>query len=134
MTAHAFTRREIAIIRRDYPNVECAAIAAALGRPKASIYCKAKQLGLRKSDAFIQAHRYSSSNQPTSRGTPARRVYGGTARGSEAKNAKLDERAVPLIRELNAAGISTRLLARGFDVTHCAIWQAVNYYTWNHVR
>lgn len=64
----------------------------------------------------------------------ARRTYHGKYRGSDTKNAKLTEQIVPVIRELHAAGISLRYLSRGFGVHHTAIWQAVNYYTWNHVR
>jgi DNA invertase Pin-like site-specific DNA recombinase len=63
-----------------------------------------------------------------------RRTYNGKYRGTETKNAKLTESVIPVIRELNAAGITTRELGKAFGVHHTAIWQAVNYYTWNHVR
>lgn len=63
-----------------------------------------------------------------------RRLYKGAYRGSETKNSKLNERVVPVIRERHAAGESTRQLGKEFGVNHTAIWQAVNFYTWNHVR
>ena len=55
-------------------------------------------------------------------------------RGSITHKAKLTEKLIPVIRDLHAAGITTRELGRAFGVHHTAIWQAVNYYTWNHVR
>lgn len=69
-------------------------------------------------------------------------------KGSALPQAKLTERVIPLVRELHAAGISTRRLGRGLDVDHTAIWLAVSAYpvlrvdgsvehryrTWDHVR
>lgn len=46
-------------------------------------------------------------------------------RGSTLPQSKLTERLVPVIRELHAAGITTRRLGRGMGVNHTAIWQAV---------
>lgn len=69
-------------------------------------------------------------------------------RGTALPQSKLTERLVPVLRELHAAGVSTRQLRRGLGVNHTAIWQAVRtfevmradgqverrFYTWDHVR
>lgn len=68
--------------------------------------------------------------------------------GSALPQSKLTERLIPVIRELHAAGITTRRLGRGMGVNHTAIWQVVTavpvmdarglverrYLTWDHVR
>jgi hypothetical protein len=48
-----WTKREIAIIRRDYPNKATKLIAAALKRPLSGIYKAAESLGVKKSAAFL---------------------------------------------------------------------------------
>ena len=70
------------------------------------------------------------------------------SRGTALPQSKLTERLVPVIRDLHAAGVTTRQLGRGLGVNHTAIWQAVTsvlvtdasgrigrrYLTWDHVR
>lgn len=71
-----------------------------------------------------------------------------TIRGTALPQSKLTERLIPVIRELHAAGITTRRLGRALGMHHTAIWQAVTsvpvmdvrgqverrYLTWDHVR
>lgn len=69
-------------------------------------------------------------------------------KGSALPQSKLNERLIPVVRELHAAGITTRRLGRGLGVNHTTVWLAVRshpvlradghverrYYTWDHVR
>lgn len=52
MNGRAWTKREIATVRRDYPNLPTAQIAATLDRPMSGVYRCAYALGLEKSAAF----------------------------------------------------------------------------------
>lgn len=53
MNGRAWTKREIAIIRRDYPNKATKLIAAALKRPLCGVYRTANALGVKKSAKFL---------------------------------------------------------------------------------
>lgn len=69
-------------------------------------------------------------------------------KGSALPQSKLTERLIPVVRELHAAGITTRQLGRGLGVNHTTVWLAVRtfptlradgqverrYHTWDHVR
>jgi hypothetical protein len=48
-----WTKREIAIIRRDYPHKATKIIAADLGRPLSGVYKAANDLGVKKSATFL---------------------------------------------------------------------------------
>lgn len=53
MNGRPWTKREIAIIRRDYPHKQTKLIAAALKRPLSGVYKTANDLGVKKSAAFL---------------------------------------------------------------------------------
>ena len=53
MNGRAWTKREIAIIRRDYPHKATKVVAAALDRPLSGVYRTANSLGVKKSAAFL---------------------------------------------------------------------------------
>jgi hypothetical protein len=53
MNGRPWTKREIAIIRRDYPRKVTKIIAADLGRPLSGVYKTANDLGVKKSVAFL---------------------------------------------------------------------------------
>jgi hypothetical protein len=48
-----WTKREIAVIRRDYPHKATKLIAEALGRPLCGVYRTANVLGIKKSETFL---------------------------------------------------------------------------------
>lgn len=50
---HRWTKRELVVLRREYPHKATRAIARNLGLPLASVYAKANNIGLRKSAKFL---------------------------------------------------------------------------------
>lgn len=50
---HCWTKRQIAVLRREYPHKATKLIAAKLGLPLANVYAKANHMGLRKSAKFL---------------------------------------------------------------------------------
>ena len=55
MSGRPWTRAEIAILRRDYPHVECRFIAWKLKRSIRSLWIKSATLGLKKTHEFLSA-------------------------------------------------------------------------------
>jgi DNA invertase Pin-like site-specific DNA recombinase len=55
------------------------------------------------------------------------------SRGETHHKAKLTEEDIPMIRQLHKEGMSTRELARKFDVTQRAIYQVVAFISWRHI-
>ncbi len=53
--------------------------------------------------------------------------------GEKHHKAKLTEQDVRIIRFLHDDGMSTRELARKFDVTQRAIYQVVAFISWRHI-
>lgn len=53
MTDHRkWTPQQLAGLRKLYPDMKAAAVAQAIGRPEKSVYAKARELGIGKSEAF----------------------------------------------------------------------------------
>ena len=55
-------------------------------------------------------------------------------RGTDLPQARLDEPTVALLRKRNASGESVLSLHREIGLSYGAIWKAVNFDTWRHVR
>jgi hypothetical protein len=53
MNGRAWTKREIALIRRDYPHKATKVVATALNRPLSGVYRTANLLGVKKSAKFL---------------------------------------------------------------------------------
>ena len=53
MNGRGWTKREVAMIRRDYPNKAAKVIAATLKRPLSGVYRMANALGVKKSAKFL---------------------------------------------------------------------------------
>jgi hypothetical protein len=83
MIGRPWSKREIDVVRRDYPNKATKLIAAALERTPSRVYQIAYKLGLKKSDAFLasaesgrltklsvagRAYRYPKGNIPANKG------------------------------------------------------------------
>jgi hypothetical protein len=58
VNGRAWTKRETAVIRRDYPHKATKLIAAVLKRPLSGIYKAAESLGVKKSAAFAKERDY----------------------------------------------------------------------------
>jgi len=54
-TRRLWTRKEVRVLERDYPDTPTEALAERFGRPVRQVYAKAYALGLRKSRAFMQS-------------------------------------------------------------------------------
>lgn len=83
MNGRVWTKREIAIIRRDYPDKATKLVAAALKRPLSGVYRIANSFGVKKSARFLAstesgrltkltasgaAHRFKKGNVPANKG------------------------------------------------------------------
>jgi DNA invertase Pin-like site-specific DNA recombinase len=53
--------------------------------------------------------------------------------GSRHHLAKLAEGDIPVIRQLHREGVSTRAIARKYEVSQRAIYQVVAHISWRHV-
>jgi hypothetical protein len=72
MSGRPWTKREIAIIRRDYPHKVTKGIAAALGRPLSGVYKTANDFGVKKSAAFLASSEFGRLMKLTQRGVAHR--------------------------------------------------------------
>lgn len=72
MNGRAWTKREIAIIRRDYPRKATKLIAAALRRPLCGVYRAATVLGVKKSAKFLASSESGRLTKLTQSGVPYR--------------------------------------------------------------
>lgn len=52
-----WTKRELAVVRRKYPNTDTRELAREIGRSVRSVYLAATKLGLRKSERYLEAKR-----------------------------------------------------------------------------
>lgn len=67
-----WTKREVAVMRRDYPDHDTASIAAALKRSVTSVHNRAQILGLRKSVSAISANKRREAERLAVAGVPYR--------------------------------------------------------------
>ena len=72
MNGRPWTKREIAIIRRDYPKKKTALIAEALKRPLCGVYQTAKSIGVKKSAKFLASSESGRLTKLTRSGIPHR--------------------------------------------------------------
>jgi hypothetical protein len=142
-----WTKREIAIIRRDYPNKATKLIAAALKRPLSGIYKAAESLGVKKSAAFLAssesgrltklsaagiAYRYAKGHVPANAGlrrpgyAPGRMVQTQFKKGRPARAAR-NYKPIGSFR-INADGYLDRKLS-DFGLPQKR-WQPVHRLIW----
>jgi hypothetical protein len=72
MNGRAWTKREIAIVRRDYPHKATKVIAAALKRPLSGVYRAAQSLGVKKSAKFLASSESGRLTKLAKSGVPYR--------------------------------------------------------------
>lgn len=72
MKRRPWTKRDLAVIRRDYPNHDTASIAAALKRSLLAVYNRAQILDLHKSTAAVAAQKKIECARLASAGVPYR--------------------------------------------------------------
>lgn len=63
MNGRSWTKRELAIVRRRYPNTPTSILAAELGRTERSIWQQAVKMGVRKSARYLEAKRKAEAER-----------------------------------------------------------------------
>ncbi len=151
MNGRPWTKRELAILRRMYPDAYGKDIARQLGRSRTSVYGKAGQLGLTKSAAFYArqhidegtrlqragcAHRFPKGHVPANKGLRRPGWHRGRMRETQFKKGQWPINKDPgfyVIGALrvNADGyIDMRISfdpgARGWRGLHLILWEDVH--------
>lgn len=150
MNGKPWTKRELAVLRREYPHRRTADIAATLGRPLGSVYQRSNSEGLRKTDAFLAstasgrltkltttgvAHRFKKGQTSWNKGTHW--TAGGRSAETRFKPGQLSGRAAQLLKpigalRMNADGYLERKVTtegRGgqrWKSVHRLVWEAAN--------
>lgn len=148
MNRRPWTKRELAVLRREYPHRQTKLIATKLGRSASTTYQKAIKLGLRKSAEYLaspaarrldgkigSAHRFTKGHQTWNKGTHW--TAGGRSAETRFKPGQLSGRARQLLKPLGALrtnkdGYLERKVttegrgAQRWKSAHRLVWEAAN--------
>lgn len=150
MSGTPWTEVEVTILRRYYPDHITRTIADALGRTERQVYQKARSLGLKKSDAYLdspdacrlrrgdnigKAHRFEKGQTPWNKGKPFK--AGGRSHETQFKPGSLSGRAADVVQPIGAERISKDgYLERKVnnDLPFQKRWRAVHIIEWEAVN
>lgn len=117
ITKRPWTDDEVARLQRDFPNVPSYQLARDMGRGLRSLYQKAYQLGLRKSDEFFasgmsgrmnsgrgEASRFKKGQRPWNKGT--RWLAGGRSTDTQFKPGTLNGRAAEMYKPVGSERVN----------------------------
>lgn len=150
MKKRNWSQVEVTILRRYYPDHITRAIADALGRTERQVYQKARALGLRKSDAYLdspaacrlrrgdnvgKAYRFEKGQTPWNKGKPFK--AGGRSAETQFKPGTLSGRAAVVAQPIGAERISKdgyRERKANNDLPFQRRWRAVHIIEWEAVN
>lgn len=146
MSGAPWTEIEVTILRRYYPDHPTRAIADGLGRTERQVYQKARNLGLKKSEAYLaspdacrlrrgdnvgKASRFEKGQTPWNKGKPFK--AGGRSHETQFKPGSLSGRAAENIQPIGAERVSKDgYLERKVnnDLPFQKRWRAVHLIEW----
>lgn len=152
MSKRPWTFVEIDMLRRAYPDTVTAVLANTLGRPLKSVYQKAKELGIRKSDTFLAsqasgrlhrggqtpamvANQFKPGQQPWNKGSKGKVGLHPNSRRTQFKKGEMSGAAqhnyVPIgSYRITADGLLERKMADDPSVYPARRWTPVSRLVW----
>lgn len=153
MNGRPWTKREFAVIRRDYPHKATKLVAAAMKRPLSGVYRMAAQLGIKKSEAFLAssesgrlsklsvsgaAFRYPKGHIPANAGLRRPGWHAGRMRETQFKKGRLasesrNYRPIGALR-VCADGLLERKVTDDPKIVSARRWVGVHRLVWAEVN